>query len=101
MGGYDDRELQQADFSNLRVQDMTPQQRAEIRRRYADFVRHFDGSPQAAAQPKAAAGRRISKWVPGSKPGNDGKGKITNAHRGGDRVLHRRGVGRGVVFRIR
>ena len=65
-GGDDDKELRQADLSNLRVQDMTPQQRGELRRRYADFVRHFDGAPPAAAKPKAV-GKRISKWVPGAK----------------------------------
>ena len=65
MGADDDKELRQADFSNLRIQDMTPRQRAELRRRYADFVRHFDGAPPVAAKPKA--GKRISKWVPGTK----------------------------------
>jgi len=66
MGADDDQELGQADLSNLRVQDMTPRQRAELRRRYADFVHHFDGAPPAAAKPKPA-GKRISKWVPGTK----------------------------------
>ena len=66
MGADHDWELRQADLSDLRVQDMTPQQRAELRRRYADFVRHFDGAPPVAARPNAA-GKRISKWVPVTK----------------------------------
>ena len=66
MSADHDRELRQADLSDLRVQDMTPQQRAELRRRYADFVRHFDGAPPVVARP-TAAGKRISKWVPVTK----------------------------------
>jgi hypothetical protein len=66
MGADDDKELEQVDLSNLLVQDMTPQQRAELRRRYADFVRHFDVAPPSAAQPKAGS-KRVRKWVPGAK----------------------------------
>jgi hypothetical protein len=66
MGSGDDQELRQADFSKLRVHEMTPQQRAELRRRYVDFVRHFDGAPPAAGRPEAG-GKRIRKWVPGAK----------------------------------
>ncbi|HWG80324.1 MAG TPA: hypothetical protein VN681_11150 [Stellaceae bacterium] len=64
MGG-DDKALRQLDFSNLRVQDMTPQQRAELRLRYAAFVRHFDDTPPVRAKPKAV-GKRISRWAPGA-----------------------------------
>jgi len=59
--------LTQADLSHLRLQDMTPEQRAELRRRYDAFVRHFgDGAPAvagAAARKKSA----LRKWVPGAK----------------------------------
>ena len=66
MGGSDDKELEQADLSDLRVQEMTPEQRAELRRRYVAFVRHFDGTPPSAAPPKAG-GKRVRKWHPGTK----------------------------------
>jgi len=59
-------QLRQADLSHLRLQDMTPDQRAELRRRYGSFVRHFGaGVPQATAQPKKAL--RVRKWTPGAK----------------------------------
>ena len=64
----DERALRQADMSHLRLQDMTPDQRAELRRRYDAFVRHFgrEGAvPQASqAAPKKSAPR---KWTPGEK----------------------------------
>jgi hypothetical protein len=66
MGAGNDKELRQSDLSDLRVREMTPAQRAELRRRYVDFVRHFDGAPPAAAPPKAA-GKRARRWSPGAK----------------------------------
>lgn len=62
-----DETLRQADLSHLRLQDMTPEQRTELRRRYDAFVRHFDdGAPPAdgAAASKKSAPR---KWMPGAK----------------------------------
>jgi hypothetical protein len=62
----DKLELHQADLSHLRVQDMTPPQRAELRRRYDDFVRHFgrDGvAPSRYPEPK----KRVRRWTPGAK----------------------------------
>lgn len=62
-----DESLSQADLSHLRLQDMTPEQRAELRRRYDAFVRHFgDGAPTVggAGASKKSAPR---KWVPGAK----------------------------------
>ena len=59
-------ELRQTDLSHLHVQDMTPTQRAELRRRYDDFVRHFgrDGvAPSRYPEPK----KRVQKWHPGAK----------------------------------
>jgi hypothetical protein len=58
--------LHQADLSHLHLQDMTPDQRAELRRRYDDFVRHFgrDGiAPSRYPEPK----KRVRKWTPGAK----------------------------------
>jgi hypothetical protein len=60
-------ELRQADLSHLHVQDMTPPQRAELRRRYDDFVRHFgrEGAvPSRHPEPKKP---RLRRWTPGSK----------------------------------
>jgi hypothetical protein len=62
----DELELRQADLSHLHVQEMTPPQRAELRRRYDDFVRHFgrDGvAPSRYPEPK----KRIRRWTPGAK----------------------------------
>jgi hypothetical protein len=58
--------LRQADLSHLHLQDMTPDQRAELRRRYDDFVGHFgrDGiAPSRYPEPK----KRLRKWTPGAK----------------------------------
>jgi len=64
----DERTLRQADLSHLRLQDMTPDQRTELRRRYDAFVRHFgrEGAPpktSETARKKSAPG----KWTPGEK----------------------------------
>jgi hypothetical protein len=59
-------ELRQTDLSHLHLQDMTPNERAELRRRYDDFVRHFgrDGmAPSRYPEPK----KRVRKWTPGTK----------------------------------
>ncbi len=63
----DEAVLGQADLSHLHLQDMTPTQRAELRRRYDDFVRHFgrDGmAPSRYPEPKKP---RVRKWTPGAK----------------------------------
>ena len=62
----DDQDLNHIDLSHLRLQEMTPDQRAELRRRYDRFVRHFGraGAPDARA---AAAAPRPRKWRPGEK----------------------------------
>jgi len=57
--------LRQADLSHLRLQDMTPGQRAELRRRYDDFIRHF-GHPAAGPTATAPKGR-VKKWMPAAK----------------------------------
>ena len=67
MSGGDEEELRQVDLSKLRIQEMTPAQRAELKRRYQDFVRHFDGAESPpAASPKVPA-KPVRKWVPGAK----------------------------------
>jgi hypothetical protein len=62
----DGEALRQVDLSHLRLQDMTPAERAEMRRRYHDFVRHFGGgaAPGPAPAPKRPRRRR---WQPGAK----------------------------------
>lgn len=60
-------DLEHADLTHLRLQEMTPSQRAELRRRYDLFVRHFGGT--GAAAPKLPERKqRVTKWVPGAKP---------------------------------
>jgi hypothetical protein len=57
-------ELRQADLSNLTIKQMTPEQRAELRRRFEEFVAAFtkNGPPrQVTTAPK------VRKWVPGMK----------------------------------
>jgi hypothetical protein len=61
-----EEQLRQADLSHLRLQDMTPDQRAELRRRYEHFVQHFgSGVPVSKAAPKKTP--RVRKWTPGAK----------------------------------
>jgi hypothetical protein len=55
--------LHQADLSHLRLQDMTPSERAELKRRYEQFVRHFRGAAPAT-RTAAAKPQRIRKWTP-------------------------------------
>ena len=62
----DRQPLHQADLSHLRLQDMTPSERAELKRRYAHFVRHFRAAGPATRTP-AAKPQRIRKWTPGRK----------------------------------
>jgi hypothetical protein len=44
---------------------MSPEQRAELRRRYASFVAHF-GTTEATLPPPEPS-RRVRKWVPGER----------------------------------
>jgi hypothetical protein len=54
--------LEQADLSTLRLQDMTPAQRAELLRRYTAFVKHFGATPEET-ETKAP----VRKWIPGER----------------------------------
>ncbi len=51
--------LHQRDLSRLRVQQMNQAERAELLRRYSDFVDHFRIGEE---EPKP---RTVRKWVPG------------------------------------
>jgi hypothetical protein len=57
-------DLTQADLSHLRVQDMTDAQRAELRRRFEDFVTRVVKRPLPGAAEKPT---RVEKWTPGMK----------------------------------
>ncbi len=52
--------LEQRDLSRLRVQEMSQQERAELRRRYVAFLNHFSAKPEPDEPP-----RKVRKWVPG------------------------------------
>jgi len=60
-----DDDLHHADLSQLSVRDMTPAQRAELKRRYQTFVANF--GPTTAAKLPGKANAKPKKWVPGKK----------------------------------
>ena len=57
-------DLRQADLSNLSVQEMSAEQKAELRRRYDTFVRNFGAEPKSE-EPEAK--KVVKKWIPGMK----------------------------------
>lgn len=59
--------LDQATLPNLPLNQMSPAERAELKRRYDNFVRNFGAAGAASAAPPKAKPRPV-KWVPGSKP---------------------------------
>jgi hypothetical protein len=61
-----DDDLRHADLSQLSVRDMTPAQRAELKRRYQTFVSAF-GPTTAAKLPGKAESSKPKKWVPGKR----------------------------------
>jgi hypothetical protein len=63
-----DDDLRQADLSNLMVQDMTPAQKAEMRRRYAEFVETMRSRRLLATKLPPATAKKLQKWVPSAKP---------------------------------
>ncbi len=60
-----DDDLRNADLSQLSVREMTPAQRAELKRRYAAFVANF--GPTTAAKLPGQGKAKPKKWVPGKK----------------------------------
>jgi hypothetical protein len=60
-----DEDLRQADLSHLRLAEMTDEQKAELRRRYADFVTRLGKPP--AAKPQRAKAANAVKWMPAKK----------------------------------
>jgi len=60
-----DRLLAQQDLTHLRLQEMTSEERAELRRRYAAFIAHFGTTETAPPPPEPP--RQVRKWVPGER----------------------------------
>ncbi|GGF32728.1 hypothetical protein GCM10011611_43640 [Aliidongia dinghuensis] len=57
-------DLRQADLSSLTINQMTKEQRAELRRRFEEFVSAFTKhNPNA----RITAAPKVRKWVPGMK----------------------------------
>jgi hypothetical protein len=63
--GNDD--LRNADLSRLSVREMTPAQRAELKRRYADFVANFGPTTAARLPAGKAKTPKPKKWLPATK----------------------------------
>jgi hypothetical protein len=57
-------DLRQANLSGLSLKQMTPAQRAELRRRFEAFVAAF---VKTADNPRATKAPALRKWVPGMK----------------------------------
>jgi hypothetical protein len=55
--------LQHADLSARPATELNAAERAELNRRYDNFMRHFRASNLASA-PSTGAARRIRKWRP-------------------------------------
>jgi hypothetical protein len=63
--GHDD--LRNSDLSQLSVREMTPAQRAELKRRYQTFVANFGPTTAAKLPAGKAKTPKPKKWVPGKK----------------------------------
>ena len=61
--GHRDRDLRQCDLSHLRVQEMTPERCAELKRRYHRFVRHFGSAGIELERQPRREKRRLRQWV--------------------------------------
>lgn len=55
--------LRQSDFSRIRDEDLTAEQRQEIERRFHAFARALTHG-KIADKPAAAAEKTVSKWTP-------------------------------------
>jgi hypothetical protein len=58
-------DLRNADLSDLSVRDMTPEQRAELRRRFRDFLQNVWKSGARPAPPAAA--KKVRRWTPAKR----------------------------------
>lgn len=57
-------DLRQANLSNLTLKDMNAEQRAEMRRRFEEFVSNF---VKPGPAPLKENSPRVRKWMPGMK----------------------------------
>lgn len=57
-----EEDLHQADLSGMAIKDMTPEQKAEMKRRFEEFVRAFKSSQPGASAKKAKP--KVQKWTP-------------------------------------
>ena len=57
-------DLRQADLSNLKINQMTKEQRAEMRRRFEEFVGAF---VKTGPNQQVTHAPKVRKWVPGMK----------------------------------
>jgi hypothetical protein len=57
------QDLRNADLSDLSVRDMTPEQRAELRRRFRDFLQNVWKAGSRSASP-AAPPKKVRRWTP-------------------------------------
>jgi len=64
-GEMSDDDLRQADLSHLQLSEMSAAQRAEIRRRYADFIKRL--AKPSAVKPIPVKPIATSAWMPGKK----------------------------------
>jgi hypothetical protein len=55
-------DLRNADLSDLSVRDMTPEQRAELRRRFRDFLQNVWKAGAPPATPSAP--KKVRRWAP-------------------------------------
>jgi hypothetical protein len=60
-----DEDLRQADLSHLQLNEMNAAQRAEIRRRYADFIKRL--AKPSTVKPAPAKPIATSAWMQGKK----------------------------------
>ena len=54
-------ELREADLSRLKFRDMTPQEQAEMKRRFSEFMTAVKPKPAAAAEKPE---KTVTKWSP-------------------------------------
>ena len=57
-------DLRQANLSHLTINQMTKEQRAELRRRFEEFVTAFS---KAAPNQQVTNAPKVRKWIPGMK----------------------------------
>jgi hypothetical protein len=59
-------DIRNADLSNLSVRDMTPEQRAELRRRFRDFLQNVWKAGSPSASPSMPP-KKVKRWVPAKR----------------------------------